>query len=49
MDQTDQPVPRTTPSLHYLRPYRQTIIGFLAVAAMVALLILSVQLLIGVW
>lgn len=44
MDRMDQP-PLTKPSLHYFRPYRQTIIGFLIVAAMVGLLIVSTQLL----
>jgi len=48
MDPTKQQAPITRPSLHYFRPYRQTIFGFFVVAALVALLIFSVQLLVGV-
>lgn len=44
MNHADEPTPRTRPSLHYFRPYRQTIIGFFVVAAMVGLLIGAVQL-----
>ncbi len=48
MDRVDQPGPITKPSLNYFKPYRQTIIGFFVVAALVALLVVSVQLLVGV-
>jgi len=40
--------PLTRPSLRYFVPYRQTIVGFLVVTVLVALLIISVQLLVGV-
>ncbi|HON69368.1 MAG TPA: hypothetical protein PLS23_23045 [Phycisphaerae bacterium] len=48
MSRTDQQLPRTRPSLHYFRPYRQTVIGAVCVAALVGLLIAAVQLLVGV-
>lgn len=47
MHQPDSPPPLTRPSWKYFAPYRQTIIGSLVVAALVGMLILAVQWLVG--
>ena len=43
MNQSDPQPPLTRPSMRYFMPYRQTVIGFVVVAACVVLLILGVQ------
>jgi uncharacterized protein YhhL (DUF1145 family) len=48
MDRADESGPITKPSLNYFKPYRETIIGFIVVALIVALLVAGVQLLVGV-
>jgi hypothetical protein len=45
MDHTEKKHPATRPTLRYLVPYPQTIIGFVVVTAAVVLLILLTQLL----